>query len=329
VTSADETAAFETLRDFLRYAVSRFNAAGIAYGHGTNNALDEAAFLLLEALHLPIDRLDPFLDARLTEAERQRLRELIDARIATRKPAAYLLGRAYMHGVPFRVDERVIVPRSFIGEIMLGDTGHALFDAREVRTVLDLCTGSGCLAILAARTLPRASIHAADLSKAALEVARRNVNESGHANRIALFEGDLFSPLGERRYDLILANPPYVSTAAMAALPPEYRHEPSLALAGGSDGLDVVRRILREAPAHLTERGGLVCEIGTGRALLEAEFGGLPFTWLETETSAGEVFWLGARDFAPTRPVSPLPRVRRRGAAPARRTRKRTPTRRR
>jgi ribosomal protein L3 glutamine methyltransferase len=329
VTSADETAAFETLCDFLRYAVSRFNAAGIAYGHGSENALDEAAFLLLEALHLPIDRLDPFLDARLTESERQRLRELIDARIATRKPAAYLLGRAYMHGVPFHVDERVIVPRSFIGEIIMGDRGRALLDVNEIHVVLDLCTGSGCLAILAASAFPGATLHGTDISSAALEVARRNVADSGLVARITLFEGDLFAPLAGQRYDLILANPPYVSASAMAALPPEYQHEPSLALAGGVDGLDAVRRILREAPAHLTEHGSLICEIGTGRSLLEAEFPHLPFTWLDTEASAGEVLWLAAQDFASPRPVPPLPRERRRGAAPARRTRKRTQTRRR
>jgi ribosomal protein L3 glutamine methyltransferase len=172
-------------------------------------------------------------------------------------------------------------------------------------------------------------VHGTDSSAGAIEVARRNVADSGYGERIVLFQGDLFEPLGEQRYDLILANPPYVSAAAMAALPPEYQHEPRLALAGGVDGLDVVRRILRESRAHLTEHGGLICEIGTGRALLEAEFPHLPFTWLDTEASTGEVFWLGAQDFAPARPVPPLPRERRRGAQPSRRTGKRTRTRRR
>jgi ribosomal protein L3 glutamine methyltransferase len=327
----DETAEFLTLRDFFRYAVTRFNTACLTYGHGTDNAVDEAAFLVLEALHLPIDRLDPFLDARLTESERARLRELIAARIETRKPAAYLLGCAYMHGIRFHVDERVIVPRSFISEILFGEAVQgatpALIDPRDVHQILDLCTGSGCLAILAARAFPHAIIDATELSPDALEVARWNVRESGDAARITLIEGDLFAPVHGTRYDLILANPPYVSGAAMAALPPEYRHEPGLALSGGSDGLEIVRRILREAPAHLSDNGGLLCEIGTGRALLEAEFPRLPFTWLDTEASSGEVFWLGARDFAPPRPTPPLPRTRRR--TPPRAIVKRTRARRR
>lgn len=319
MTSANDTAEFRTLRDFFRYAVTRFNAAGLAYGHGTDNALDEAAFLVLEALHLPIDRLEPFLDARLVETERVRLRELIAARIETRKPAAYLLGCAYMHGIRFHVDERVIVPRSYIGEILFGEamqgTTPALIDRREVHQILDLCTGSGCLAILAARAFPHAIIDATELSPDALEVACWNVRESGDAARITLVEGDLFVPVHGTRYDLVLANPPYVSSAAMAALPPEYRHEPGLALSGGSDGLEIVRRILREAPAHLSGHGGLVCEIGSGRALLEAEFPELPFFWLDTEASSCEVFWLAARDFAAPRPTAPLPRTRRRTPA--------------
>jgi ribosomal protein L3 glutamine methyltransferase len=291
-----------TLRDFLRYATSRFSEAGLVFGHGTTNALDEAAFLILEALHLPIDKLDPFLEARLTTGERQRLVALIDARIATRKPAAYLLGRAYIGGVSFRVDERVIVPRSYIGELMrngllCGDPGGLVDDAARVADVLDLCTGSGCLALLAAALFPKARIDAVDLSAAALDVARRNVAESAHHQRIRLFQGDLFAPIDQRRYDLILANPPYVDAEAMAALAPEYRHEPALALAGGLDGLDVVRRILAEAPAHLTPAGGLLCEIGEGRERLECQYPRHPFLWLDTELSSGEVFWLPAEAF--------------------------------
>lgn len=282
-----------TVRDFFRFAISRFNAAGLAFGHGTTNAVDEAAFIVLEALHLPIDRLDPFLDARLTLLERQHLGALIEARISTRKPAPYLLGRAYIGGVPFHVDERVIVPRSFIGELLnAGTIGEMLEKPAEVANVLDLCTGSGSLAVLAAAAFPQARIDAVDLSAAALEVARRNVEESGYASRIRLFEGDLFAPIGGERYDLILANPPYVDAEAMADLPPEYRHEPALALAGGEDGLDIVRRIITEAGQHLTETGGLVCEIGSGRERLEADFPDLPFVWLDTEESRGEVFWL-------------------------------------
>jgi ribosomal protein L3 glutamine methyltransferase len=316
-----------TLRDFLRYATSRFSAAGLVFGHGTATALDEAAFLILEALHLPIDRLDPFLEARLTLPERRSLAALIEARIATRKPAPYLLGRAYIGGVPFHVDERVIVPRSYIGELLrgelfAGEDAALLGDPARVAEILDLCTGSGCLAVLAARHFPNARIDATDISAAALAVARRNVAESGHAPRIQLLEGDLFAPLGGRRYDLILANPPYVDAEAMAALAPEYRHEPALALAGGADGLDLIRRILGEAAAHLAPGGGLLCEIGTGRARLEADFPRLGFLWLDTEFAAGEVFWLAADDF-PQRAVSA---DRSRSAASRRRARRSSPT---
>jgi len=288
-----------TLRDFLRFAVSRFNAAGLVYGHGTVTARDEAAFIVLEGLHLAIDELDSYLDARLTAAERAHLAELIELRVATRKPAPYLLGRAYVGGVPFRVDERVIVPRSYIGELLRGElfggeTSALVGDPRRIRRALDLCTGSGCLAVLAALAFPEAEIDAVDLSAAALEVARANVEEHGLSERIRLLEGDLFAPVAEERYDLILANPPYVDAEAMAALPPEYRHEPALALAGGADGLDVARRILAELRAHLEPGGGLLCEIGRGRERLEAEFPDLPFLWLDTEGSEGEVFWLAA-----------------------------------
>jgi len=300
--SAVPTRAPATIRDFLRYAVKRFTAAKLAFGHGTDNTRDEAAFLILEGLHLPIDEIDPVLGKKLTAAERRRLMDLIEARIATRKPAAYLLHRAYVGGVPFYVDDRVIVPRSFIGEIIRGplfqgEQPGLIGDPAEVRRVLDLCTGSGCLAVLAAHAFPKARIDATELSAEALEVARRNVAESGLASRIRLLQGDLFAPVATERYDLILANPPYVDAKGMAALPAEYRHEPALALAGGADGLAIIRRILAEVPAHLTARGGLLCEIGRGKALLEAEFPRLPFLWLDTAASRGEVFWLEAEGF--------------------------------
>jgi ribosomal protein L3 glutamine methyltransferase len=296
----DRLALFATLRDWFRHAVSRFNAAGLAYGHGTTNAVDEAAFVVLEGLRLPIDSLEPFLDARLLPEERRRLAELIDARVETRKPAAYLLGRAYIQGVPFYVDERAIVPRSFIGELLftglVGEGG--LIEAPEaVAAVLDLCTGGGALAILAARVFPNARIDAVDLSADALEVARRNVSDHGLADRIALLEGDLYQPLGERRYDLILANPPYVDAESLAAFPPEFAAEPRLAHAGGSDGLDVVRRILARAPEFLEPDGALVVEIGQGRARLEAEFPDLPLIWLDTQESEGEVFFIRASEW--------------------------------
>jgi ribosomal protein L3 glutamine methyltransferase len=300
----ERLALFSTLRDLFRHAVSAFNAAELVYGHGTTNAVDEAAFIVLEALHLPIDALDPFLDARLTRAERSRLLALIDARIATRKPAAYLLNRAYIQGVRFYVDERVIVPRSFIGELLhegLVGEGSLIAEPEAIGGALDLCTGGGSLAILAAHRFANARIDAVDLSGDALEVARRNVREHGLADRINLIEGDLFAPLGAKRYDLILANPPYVDAESLAAFPPEYAAEPKLAHAGGRDGLDIVRRILSDAPAHLTGEGALVCEIGRGRERLEGEFPDLPLTWLDTEESEGEVFFVRAADLAAPR----------------------------
>jgi ribosomal protein L3 glutamine methyltransferase len=296
---------FVTLRDFFRYAVSRFAGAGLAFGHGATNAVDEAAFLVLEALHLPIDALDPFLDARLTRDERARLAALIEARVAQRVPAAYLLHRAYIQGEPFYVDERVIVPRSFIGELLFSGLigeGALIEDADEIASVLDLCTGGGSLAILAARVFPHARIDAVDLSAEALAVARRNVEEHGLSERIALHEGDLFAPLGAKRYDLILTNPPYVETAAIAAFPPEYAAEPRLAHDGGPDGLAIVRRILGEAARHLSDDGALICEIGAGRARLEAEFPDAPLIWLDTRESEGEVFFARRTDLAPAKP---------------------------
>jgi ribosomal protein L3 glutamine methyltransferase len=300
----ERLAVFATVRDCFRYAVSRFNAAELAYGHGATNAVDEAAFIVLEGLKLPIDALDPFLDARLTRAERVRLLSLIDARVATRKPAAYLLNRAYIQGVPFYVDERAIVPRSFIGELLfhgLVGPGALIEDPEAIETVLDLCVGGGSLAILAARVFPDATIDAVELSAGALAVARRNVEEHDLADRVTLYEGDLFAPLGAKRYDLILANPPYVDAESLAAFPPEYAAEPRLAHAGGRDGLDIVRRILAEAGAHLTQEGALVCEVGRARAILEAAYPELPFLWLDAEDSEaeGEVFFLRAVDLEP------------------------------
>jgi ribosomal protein L3 glutamine methyltransferase len=244
-----------------------------------------------------VDQLEPFLDARLTLEERIHVLGLIDARVVTRKPAPYLLGRTYLQGVPFRVDERVIVPRSYLAELLFGDLfggdGFTLVpDPGAIGRVLDLCTGSGCLAILAAQVFPNAAIDAVDLSADALAVARLNLAESGLEDRIALHEGDLFEPLRGRRYDLILTNPPYVDAETMAALPPEFRAEPAMALAGGPDGLDIVRAILDRAAAHLEPGGGLLCEIGTDREILDAEYPHLNFLWLDSAESSGEVFWL-------------------------------------
>jgi ribosomal protein L3 glutamine methyltransferase len=280
-----------TLNDFFRFAVRRFKAARLAYGHGTTNAVDEAAFMMLEALRLPIHTIDPWLDLEPTAAERARLLTLIDARVTLRMPAPYLLGAAYMRGVRFHVDRRALIPRSFIGDLLAD--GALPIDPRKVRRVLDLCTGSGCLAILAAFTFPRARIDAVDLSASALALARRNVATHRLGDRITLHRGDLFQPLAKQRYDLIITNPPYVDARGMAKLPPEYRHEPRMALAAGDDGLDLVRRILADAPRHLRKGGGLLCEIGRGRAPLERAYPNTHFIWLDTEQSQGEVFWLG------------------------------------
>lgn len=286
-----------TIRDFLRWALSEFRAAKVVHGHGTSSATDEAAFLILEALHLPVDDINPWLDARLLDSEKQTLASLILRRIETRLPAAYLVKRAYIHGIPFYVDERVIVPRSFIGELMFsgifgGDEAPLIEDTATVTSVLDLCTGSGCLAILAAGIFPDAEVDAADLSPDALEVARINVDEHDLADRVNLLEGNLFEAVEGRTYDLIISNPPYVAGGEVDAFPPEYGHEPVMAHLGGEDGLDLVRRILTQAADHLNPGGGLLCEIGTGRERLVDDYPQIDFLWLDTEESEGEVFWV-------------------------------------
>jgi ribosomal protein L3 glutamine methyltransferase len=286
----------ETIIDLVRYAVSRFRAAKLVLAHGTTDPVAEAAFLVGEALHLPPERFDAFSRARVTAPERAAVLGLIEARIATRKPAAYLVRKTYVQGVPFYVDERVIVPRSYLGELLAGDLfgEDGLVDPDKVTRVLDLCTGSGCLAILAALRFPGATVDAVDISKDALAVARINVDQHGLKDRVRLVRGDLFAPLDTERYDLILTNPPYVDAAGMAGLPPECRHEPRLALAGGVDGLRIVRRIIDEAPRHLTDTGGLMCEVGRGRAAVEQAYPDKRFLWLDTEESSGEVFWIDA-----------------------------------
>ncbi|CAB3747868.1 50S ribosomal protein L3 N(5)-glutamine methyltransferase [Paraburkholderia humisilvae] len=283
---------FSTVRDVLRHAVSRFNQAQLSFGHGTANAYDEAAYLVLHTLHLPLDLLDPFLDARLTADEIDTVLNVIERRSTERVPAAYITQEAWMHGYRFHVDERVIVPRSFIGELLQDGLQPYVEDPEEVSAVLELCTGSGCLAILAAHAFPNADIDAVDLSPGALEVATLNVNDYELDERIALFEGDLFTPLPERRYDVIIANPPYVNAASMQTLPAEYLHEPNIALAGGADGMDIVRRILSNARNWLTEEGVLVVEIGNERANVEAAFGGLNLVWLSTSAGDDNVFLL-------------------------------------
>jgi ribosomal protein L3 glutamine methyltransferase len=293
-----------TLLDYVRYAVSRFTEARLVFAHGTTDPVSEAAFLVGEALHLRPDQFESFATARVTAAEGRAILDLITRRVTTRKPAAYLVNKIYMRGLPFYVDERTIVPRSFIGELLeqhFGDdgddgAGSLISDPFAVESVLDLCTGSGCLAILASRHFPNAVIDAVDISKDALEVAARNVADYGLQDRLMLHRGDLFKPLDGKRYDLIISNPPYVDAEGMAGLPRECRAEPKLAFDGGADGIDIVRRILDEAAAHLTPQGGLLCEVGRCRPQLEAAYPQLPLLWLDTEESEGEVFWIAAAD---------------------------------
>ena len=294
-----------TLHDFVRFAVSRFVEAKLTFAHGTTDPVAEAAFLVCEALHLHPDQFESFATARVTAQEAQNILDLIARRVTTGKPVAYLVNKIYQRGLPFYVDERVIVPRSFIGELLdshfSGGDSEAMSligDPSQVERVLDLCTGSGCLAILAARHFPNAEVDAVDISKDALAVAARNVADHGLEGQVELYRGDLFKPLGDKRYDLIISNPPYVDAEGMASLPRECRAEPKLAFDGGADGLDIIRRILNEAGAHLAPEGGLLCEVGRGRETLEAVFPELPLLWLDTEDSQGEVFWIAAADLA-------------------------------
>jgi ribosomal protein L3 glutamine methyltransferase len=293
-----------TLLDFVRYAVSRFVEAKLVFAHGTTDPVAEAAFLVCETLHLHPDQFEVFAAARVTAQEAKKIVDVIGRRVTTRKPAAYLVNKIYMRGLPFYVDERTIVPRSFIGELLNShfrgqgddDDTSLIDDPLGVGSVLDLCTGSGCLAVLAAGAFRNAAIDAVDISRDALEVAARNVAEYGLEHRVTLLRGDLFGPIGGKRYDLIISNPPYVDAEGMAELPRECRAEPKLAFDGGADGLDLIRRILQEAERHLTPEGGLLCEIGRGRERLEAAFPHLPLLWLDSEESEGEVFWIGAAD---------------------------------
>jgi ribosomal protein L3 glutamine methyltransferase len=294
----------QTLLDFVRFAVSRFIEADLVFAHGTTDPVAEAAFLVCESLHLHPDQFDAFATARVTVAEGKKILNLIERRVTTRTPTAYLVNKIYMRGLPFYVDERTIVPRSFIGELLDShfggdedETGGSLIsDPESVQRVLDLCTGSGCLAILAGLRFPNAEIDAVDISRDALDVATRNVADYRLQHRITLHHGDLFKPLGDHRYDIVISNPPYVDAQGMAGLPRECRAEPKLAFDGGADGLDIVRRILGEAKTHMTPDGGLLCEIGRCRPALEAAYPQLPLMWLDTEDSEAEVFYITADD---------------------------------
>ena len=305
--TAAKVSARMTVGDLIADACLKFRRSRLAFGHGTSNARDEAAYLVLHALRLPLDELAPVLRRRVTPAERTRAHGLIDARVRQRIPAAYLTREAWLGDLRFYVDERVIVPRSFIAELLRERLAPWLAPSRKIGTALDLCTGSACLAVLLARTFPRARIVATDISRDALAVARRNVADYRLQRRIRLLESDMFARLAGQRFDLIISNPPYVGGRAMNSLPREYRHEPKLALASGADGFDAVRVILRDAREHLTADGMLVVEVGHSRKRLEAAFPDLPFVWPFTSGGDDCVFILGRDDLARYAPQCAAP----------------------
>ncbi len=283
-----DTTELQTLRDWMRFTVSAFTENKLSFGHGSASAYDEAAYLILHTLHLPLDTLEPFLDARLTAQEKIALSYLLTQRVEQKIPAAYLTHEAWLGPLKFYVDERVIVPRSFIAELLQENIFPWVAEPEKIGHVLDMCTGSGCLAILAAHIYPDAIVDAVDLSEDALAVAERNVKDYELKQRVQLIQSDLFTALGDRKYDLIISNPPYVDAMSVSALPAEYLHEPKLALGSGIDGLDATREILKQAAVHLNPGGILIVEIGHNRDVLEAAYPDLPFNWLTV--SAGDEF---------------------------------------
>ncbi|WP_018862827.1 MULTISPECIES: 50S ribosomal protein L3 N(5)-glutamine methyltransferase [unclassified Thioalkalivibrio] len=292
----ESTTGLRTLRDFIRFGASQFRAGGLSFGHGTDNAFDEAAWLVLHALHLPLDLPESWWSSNLSEAERTRVIAVLRTRIETRKPAAYLTGEAWFAGLPFFVDEHVLVPRSPLAELIAVGF-EPWIEADSVERVLDLCTGGGCIGIATALALPQAQVDVSDVSEPALAVAARNIERHDVGDRVQVRHSDVFEALGpEDRYDLIVSNPPYVDARDMAELPQEYRHEPELGLAAGEDGLDIVRRILAGARRHLTEDGALIVEVGNSQPAVEEAFPDLPLIWLEFESGGHGVFLAYARD---------------------------------
>lgn len=286
---------FSTIRDLLRYAVTRFNSAQLFFGHGSNNVLDEAAYLILHTLKLPLDKLDPFLDARLLPEEIDAVLKVIERRTAERVPAAYITNEAWLGDYRFYVDERVIVPRSFIAELIPDQFAPWVADPESVTNILELCTGSGCLPIMLADAFPNAHVDAVDISPDALAVARRNVDDYELQSRITLIESDLYADLPKNKiYDVIVTNPPYVNAGSMSKLPQEYLREPQIALAGGTDGMDLVRRIVAGAGERLSRDGVLIVEIGNEKQFAEAAFPDLELTWLSTSAGDDMVFLVTA-----------------------------------
>ena len=296
--SREARSTFQTIRDLLRYGVSRLTEAGAYFGHGSGNAYDEAAYLILHTLKLPLDLLEPFLDARLTESEINSVIEILERRAKLKLPAAYLTQEAWLGEHKFYVDDRVIVPRSFIAELLPAQLAPWVESPAKVNRILDMCTGSGCLAILLALAFPDAEVDAVDVSPDALQVAARNVEDYGLKHRVNLIESNLFEKIEATRYDLIISNPPYVDQASMLKLPKEYRQEPELALAGGVDGLDIVRKLLRQSRSQLARGGKLVIELGHNRAALEAAYPEMPFTWLSVSGGDDLVFLINQDQLA-------------------------------
>jgi ribosomal protein L3 glutamine methyltransferase len=288
------TLPFLTIRDLLRYAVTRFNTAKLFFGHGSANALDEAAYLLLHTLKLPLDKIDPFLDARLLPNEIEAVLAVIEKRSVERIPASYITNEAWLGTYNFYVDERVIVPRSFIAELIPERFSPWVQDADQITDILELCTGSGCLPIMLADAFDNAHVDAVDISTDALAVAHQNVTTYELQDRITLIQSDLYANLGDKKYDLIITNPPYVNSGSMQKLPPEYLHEPQIALAGGDDGMDLVRQIVAGAAQRLKPSGLLMVEIGNERAFAEQAFVDLDLTWLSTSAGDDMVFLLTA-----------------------------------
>ena len=278
-----------TIRDWIRYAVSQFEVSDIFYGHGADNSYDEAIWLIMSGLHLPMDTLENFLDANITSTERDHLANLIEQRVTNHKPTAYLVKEAWLHDFKFYVDERVLVPRSFIAELLLDDSLTPWIEFPEmVESAADLCAGSGCLGILLAHAFPDATVDVIDISPDAIDVSNINIANYGLEEQVTAIQSDMFTALAGKTYDVLISNPPYVDAPSMAVLPTEYRNEPQLALGSGTDGLDHTHTILREAANYLTDEGVLIVEIGHNReALLEA-YPAVPFVWLDT--SAGDQF---------------------------------------
>jgi ribosomal protein L3 glutamine methyltransferase len=288
------TSIFTTPRDLLRYAVTRFNAAKLFFGHGSAEALDEAAYLILHTLKLPLDKLEPFLDARLLPDEVLQVLAVIERRATERVPAAYITNEAWLGTYPFYVDERVIVPRSFIAELVPQSFSPWIEDPFAVENILELCTGSGCLAIMMADAFPNAVVDAVDISTDALAVAERNIREYKLEGRVNPIVSDLYQNVPFKKYNLIVTNPPYVNSESMASLPQEYLREPQIALDGGADGMDLVRKIIAGAAERLTPDGILMVEIGNERDYAEAAFGHLGLTWVTTSAGDDMVFLLTA-----------------------------------